>query len=356
MLDDKTPPPPKLSMANTKKEMIEAYNVLLKQLKEKKAAELKPAKELEEKRAKEVVETAKSLSTEGVVRDINSLKVEIGGVLAQIADKLENEVKKFETIQKGIEIKEQEFQEIYEIEREASTLAALIETQNRKRAEFESELAAQKEALTREIETTRSEWAQEQKRREVQLKESGAEEKKRREREKEEFDYTFQREQQLALDRFEDEKAARAKELRLKQEQTEKELAEREKAVAAKEAELAELRQKVSQFPQELEAALQRAAQEATARIQADAQSKAELLQKEFGGERNVLTTRIDSLEQTVKQQREQIAKLTQQLEMAYQKVQDIALKALEGSTNIKAFSSLHQLVAEQARKPSADK
>nr|HID59118.1 hypothetical protein [Desulfobacterales bacterium] len=55
------------------------------------------------------------------------------------------------------------------------------------------------------------------------------------------------------------------------------------------------------------------------------------MLKREFDRERNVLITRIDSLEKMVKQQNEQIAKLSRQLEMAYQKVEDIPVKAIEG-------------------------
>jgi hypothetical protein len=355
MTDDKVQPK-KLTMTNTKKEMIEAYNALLNQLKEKKEAELKPEKKLEEKRAKQVVETAKVLSTEGVVQGINNLKLEIGAMLAQISDKMEKEVKKFETIQKAIETKEKEFQEIYEIEKEAVTLAALIEAQNQKRHQFESEMAIKKEELLREIKITTTQWETEKDRRETHLKETVAEEKKRREREEEEFAYTFKRDQQLAVDQFQDEKARMDKELRLKREEMEKDLTEREKAVSEREAELEELRQKVSGFPKEMEKAIQQAVGEATERIKEGARNKDELLKKEFGGEKNVLTTRIQSLENTVQQQSEQIIKLSQQLEMAYQKVQDIALKAVEGSANLKSFSSLQQLVAEQTRKTPQEK
>nr|MBS0022246.1 hypothetical protein [Gammaproteobacteria bacterium] len=64
----------KLSMTNTKKEMVDAYNALLRQLEEKEKAALKPEKKLEEKKKSEVVAVAASLSTEGVAKEINSLK------------------------------------------------------------------------------------------------------------------------------------------------------------------------------------------------------------------------------------------------------------------------------------------
>jgi len=42
--------PKELSMSNTKKEMLDVYNILLKQLQEKREAELKPEKKIEEKK------------------------------------------------------------------------------------------------------------------------------------------------------------------------------------------------------------------------------------------------------------------------------------------------------------------
>ncbi len=46
------------------------------------------------------MEVADALSSEGVVKGISNLKVEIGKMLTQISDKLEEEVNKFRGIQK----------------------------------------------------------------------------------------------------------------------------------------------------------------------------------------------------------------------------------------------------------------
>ena len=90
-----------LSMSNTKKEMLDAYNALLKHLQEKREAELKPEKVIEEKKERETVKVAETLSSEGVVKDIGNLKLEIGKRLTQIADGLEEEVNKYKKIQEA---------------------------------------------------------------------------------------------------------------------------------------------------------------------------------------------------------------------------------------------------------------
>jgi hypothetical protein len=355
MVEKKTKPK-KLTMSNTKKEMLEAYKELLKRLEERREVELKPEKELEEKQRVETVKVADSLSAEGVVKGISDLRFEIGKLLAKISDKLEEEVDKFTKIQKAIDFKENELKEVYEIERSAETLAALIEAQRKKKEEYEKEMTARMEELEFDIETERTGWEKEKNEHEASIKERDMEEEKRRKREKEEYSYEFKREQQIARDQLEDEKGKIEKDIRQLQEQKEKELAEREKVIAGQEEELRELREQVAGFPKEIEKAVSNAVKEATDRIKMDAKNKDELLRKEFDGERTVLKTRLESLEKVAGEQNDRIAKLTEQLEQSYQKVQDIAVKAVEGSGGFKSLSGIQQLIDEQIKKQTQEK
>jgi hypothetical protein len=336
--------------------MMEAYQAAMKQLDEQKQLELKPEKKLEEKKARETVRIADSLSSEGVVQEISGLKIEIGKVLTQIGDKLEDEVGKFKAIQNAIILKEKELQELYEIEKTAMTLAALIEVQNQKKQQFETEIAARKEDLEQEIQNLRFDWAKEKSEYEAQIKERDTAEKKKRDREKEEYEYAFKRQQQIAKDKFDDEKAKLEKEILLTKERMDGELSGREKIIAAKEEELNELRKRVTLFPKEMEASVGKAVKDSSERLNLESKNREELLKKEFTGEKNVLTTRIESLDKTGKEQNAQIAALTQFLERANQKVQEIAVKALESASAQKSLSSLQQLLGEQMKKQSQEK
>jgi hypothetical protein len=111
----------------------------------------------------------------------------------------------------------------------------------------------------------------------------------------------------------------------------------------------------VAAFPQELDAAVSKAIEETTARLEAQAATKQELLAKDAEAEQRVLKSRIDTLQQTVKEQAEQIARLSAQIDKSYGQVQDIAVKAIEGSANLKALAGLQQQAAEQARRASKD-
>jgi hypothetical protein len=107
-------------------------------------------------------------------------------------------------------------------------------------------------------------------------------------------------------------------------------LAEREKIVAAREQELMTLRAGAEAHPREMEAAVARAVDETTRRITLEAEHKAALAKKEAEGERNVQAARLEAMERSLKEQSDQVTKLNRQLEAAYQKLQDVAVKALE--------------------------
>jgi len=353
---EKAAPIKKLSEKNTKQEMLDAYQTLVKQLEEKRAAELNPARKLEEKKIEEAVRVALAVAPEGIDREIGALKSEITKLLADVSEKLAAEALKFSHLRKSVESKERELQEVYGIEKTAASLAALIEAQNQKRAEFEGEMAREREDLRCEMEESREAWEKERKAHDAELRERDAAEKKARDREKEQFDYASKREQQALRDKLNDENAALEKQLGLRKETAEKELAERERAVADKEAELAQLRAKAAAFPKELESAVDRAVKEAGERLKVESKNREELLKKEFEGDKNVLSTRIESFEKLVKDLSEQNAKLSRQLEAAYQKVQEIAEKTVESASQARSLADLQKMLVDQGRKVAAEK
>jgi hypothetical protein len=348
---DKTGSTKKLSEKNTKQEMLEAYQGLVKQLEEKRGAELAPERRVEEKRTEEAVKVAAGIEPEGIDRDIGALKAEIGKMLAGISERLADESIKFRSVQKAVASKEREIQELYGIEKGAVSLAALIEAQNQKRAQFESEMARDREELEGEIEAKRAAWEEEKKTHDAELKERDSAEKKVRDREREDFAYNFKRDQQAIKDKLNDEKLALEKEIKLKRETADKELAEREKAIAEKERELADLRARSVAFPKELETTVNQAVKEISDRLKLEAKNREDLIRKEFEGERNVLAAKNDALEKACKDLNTANAKLAQQLESAYQKVQDIAEKTVEGTSQSKSLADLQKLLIEQSRK-----
>lgn len=336
--------------------MLEAYEELVDQIKTQQEMTLKPQEEIEKKAERKSIEIANALSLDGVQKEILNLKGEFGNILIQLSNRLEEEVRKYGEIQKAIGVKTAELKEIFEIEKEAASVAALIELQRKKKEEFEGEMAARKEELTREIETTKNDWEAEEKQRREDTKRMDAEEQERRKREEEDFRYQFARRQKEMEDAFEDRRRTLERELTTTKEETEKVLVEREKAVAQKEEELKDLRLRVASFPKELEETVVRAVKEKTEKIQLEAKTREEMMRRDYEGEKNVFTTRIVALENTATGQKEQIAKLASQLEKSYVQVQSIAVKAVEGSTQIKSFANLQTAMGPQTRSSSQER
>jgi hypothetical protein len=350
------------TLKSTKQELLDAYNTMRQQLQERDKTQLKPEQKVQEKKEAQVLAAVQEMTADGVLQRINQLKQEMARTLADLGDKLAAEVDKCNQVQEAIGIKEKELAEVFEIDRAAGTLAALIEAQHREKEQFEQEMAEEKEQLTEEIESIREEWKSEKAEHDALVKEQDAIEAKRRQREKEEYRYAFEREQQLARDKFEDEKAKMLaekaqieQEMTALRERTERDLQEREKQVAEREKEFASLQAQVQEFPKRLDGAVTAAVKETTERIQREAKYQQDLLHKDFEGQKNVLTARIQSLEKAVKEQADQLAKLSQQQEAAYQKIQDVAVKAIEGASKLGSFGSLVHTLKEQTRKQSTE-
>ena len=328
------PSPKKLSTTNTKQEMLDAYNKLLESLESKKENEIKASEKIEEKQIKLALDFTDSLSNEAINKKMSELKYEFGLTLSKLNEKVEEEFAKYKSIKKAVLAKDSELTVIYEIQKSAESLNAMLEAQRIKKEEFTEEMDELKIELETEINDKRKKWDIEKTQKEIEIKEREKQELAIRNREKEEYLYKLQREQQVLRDKYENEKALLEKELSELKEKTEKDLAEREKNILENEAELKELRAKSAEFPKEIARVVDKSVKEATERIILDAKHKEELLISSFDGDKRVLNIKIDTLEQTIKEQNELISKYALQLDKAYSQIQDIATKAVEGSSN----------------------
>ncbi|MHC1726155.1 MAG: hypothetical protein AB9866_09145 [Syntrophobacteraceae bacterium] len=331
---------PGITATSTKKEILDAYSNLLKTLETRAQTELKPEKVKAEREKQEVVQIADTVTTQGVIRTVNGLISETSKALTEIAAKLEGETERYNKLKKAIEIKEADLREMFEIEKCAFTLAALMEAQKQQRISFEDEMARRKELLDQEIAQVKTGWESQKKQYAEELKEQKEQEEKRRRREKEEYEYKFNREKEQKINALTDEINKLDKELLEKREGFEKqtkakeiELKEREHAVGEREKFMDDLQTKVETFPRELERAVGKAVNEVTAKITSEAAKNEQLLVKGFEGEKNVLQAKIDGFEQALASQKKQIERQTEQLENAYGKVQDIAVRAVAGSS-----------------------
>lgn len=330
-MTEEKPKPQKIAMSNTKKEMLAAYQELLGRLETGQQPELQPTKRKEEKEKRGAVRVADALSTEGIGKGISELRSEVGKILIHLSDRIEEEVGKYRQVTKAVAAKEEELSDIYEIEKAALSLTALIDAEKVKRREYEADTARRKEQLDLEIEATREQWKRESEAHDAELKDRDEAEKRRWQRETEEFNYRAELAKKQTKEQNEYEKARLERDLALRREEVERELHDRETAMNGREDEIAQLRARVAAFPGELQAAIDRATQETTRHMKQEAEAREELTRKEFEGERNLLKSRVDALQKTVGEQSKQIARLSGQLERSYGQVQEIAVNAIAG-------------------------
>ncbi len=331
------PAVPEISMTNTKKEMLEAYEALKETLQNQARTELKPEKAQKAKEEEKIIRSAeKAIDKEDVTRRIYDLKDEISRFLADLSGKIEAEKERYAQVKQAIDIRDRELMEIYEIEKSAFSLAALLEAQKQKRLEFETEMAARRKEQEELIESTKIRWEKEKQQSALTIKEQKDEAEKNWKRLKEEFEYAFNREKELKKQALVDELDKLTKQLQDKKEVFDKEtavreaeLTRRETVVAEREKNIDALEQKVAVFPLELERQVSAAVAGTTERLQFEADKNAEILTREFTGEKNVLKAKIESLDKLVASQQKQIDTLSRQIDTAYGKVQDIAVKAV---------------------------
>ncbi len=341
-----------VSMKNTKKEMLDIIKNLQKGIEEKEKTKLNAEQIREQTTKQKTVETADKTAASDLSTEVHSLKISINKELTALSDKIEAEAEKYKNLNKAIKLKQNELEEIYGIEKEAAKLAAIIEAQNQIKEDFEedmaenrerqeSELTVKRNQLEKQITETKATWEKEKSEYLEKVAEEKSNNDKEQIRENEEYGYQLKRTRELEQNKFADAKEQTEKEIYQKKDEFEqfrqikgKELDEREKHITEREQIMDELQEKVDFFPAQLEKAVNIAEKQSDKILSERFSQNEALLLKGFEGEKNVLETRIVSLESLAKDQAKQIDKLNIQQEKAYKQVQDIASKAVAGSVD----------------------
>ncbi|MCK5685251.1 hypothetical protein KAJ27_14065, partial [bacterium] len=213
-----------LSMSHTKKEMLDSYNELVKQVIERENQSLKPEKVLEEKTEKLIKEKVANINLDAISSTIKTFEDSILNNLSSLTDKLKNEYTKYDDLKKAVELKKSEVKEVYDIEISAHSLAALIESEKTKKEIFEKDYMQRKIQLESEISEKKSSWEKEKKNYEEGMFVVKEKEKKEQKQHREIWEYDFKRHKQKEEDTFNDLQAVKVKELKELTEEKEKEL------------------------------------------------------------------------------------------------------------------------------------
>jgi len=321
----------KVSTANTKAQILEAYDELLKKLQEK--SEDKPKEVQQRKDAVKIVESAQKNTEETIISGISTLKNSFNESLEKIQESLTAEYKKLADIQAAIKIEKQNLEDLYGLSTNADSFAALLIAQKESREKFDEEMDAAKSAVATEMADTKAKWDKEKTDKEEQIKEEKELAQKTRKREEEEYLYNLQQKRKKESDDYELKKAQMEAGLKEKKLAFEKEFAEREKASTEKEQEYADLKKAFDNFPKELEKAVQQAKGEMETMLTTAFNHQTALKSGETEGMMRMKDLQITTLENKIKEMEVQSKILGQKAETAEKSVKDIAIRAIESTS-----------------------
>ena len=285
-----------------------------------------------------------------ILKVLTQLQDNFGGAVSNLSEKLTQEAVTLENIQTSVSEQEEQLITLYDLDAENTDVDRLIQDYQDNSKTFDEEFDTRQGELDEELTSAQEEWDKEQETHQRTVKERDENTAKTRQREAEEYLYDLQLERKLSTETYEQNRKQLYQELEDLQELQNKEWDEREEAIATREKEFSELETKAESLEAELAAAIKKAKEEGKGIANHQSKVKADLREKEVLGLKRSYELRLDFLEDTIQDQDDQLASLSKQLDAALKQVQDLAVKAIEGAAESSSFEAWREIALEQAR------
>jgi len=365
-----------MSDKNTKAEILEAYKEAakekaelesqLKQLNQQTIQE-KPAIPQQPTVIKEtpIVETQKPMNLtqtqpqklQYTIENLMLLQSGFGGAVSELSEKLTSEAAKLAELRRTVAEEIQQLKDLHSLEAvEDNTLDNLIQQYEQSFKTFGEELSERRETVEQELLDQRKTWEKEQEEHKRAVKERNEQQQKTHQRDQESYHYELNLARNLDIEEYDLNKKSLYKQLEEFQQEQEKQWAEREQAIADQEKLYAEVKAKVEAFPKELETNIKNGKENGRNIGNYQAKVKSDLYGKEVEGQKQYYELQIQSLSQTIQNQETRIVNLSKQLDSALKQVQDLAVKAIEGSSNLSSFQAVKEIALEQAKTQQKNK
>lgn len=317
---------------DSKEQILAAFQQLLAQKKKIDSKIATKEEEAEKAKSKQLLETASTYTIDSIVKGLADLQLDVGSIVVGLSEKLTAEAKKLDEIKRGIEIENVHLQELQEIRIVADALYILNQEHQEKIRLLEQDADSQREIIEKDRNEKRKSWQKEQAEFEISAREQAELLAKERKLEQEEHQYLLERTRKIETDEYEGKKRKLELEIAEANQEKGKVWAEREKILKDNQKLFEENQKKVEAFPAELEEAVKKAREEAIKEATNEAKYKAELVEKEWEGNKQGYEQRVQSLEATIERQTQQIADLSAQLQAAMQQAQALATRAFAGN------------------------
>lgn len=281
---------------------------------------------------------------------IEKLQLGFGSAASELSEKLTLEASRLQEIGESVAEESKQLEELHGLQFAEDSLDNLLQQYEARSKTFGEELSQRREAVEQEKQEQKKAWDKEQEEQKLAVKERNELQNKTRQRDTQEYQYDLKQQRQRDLEEYELRKKSLYKALEEAKQAKEKEWAEREKGIAEREKQFQEAKAKFEAFLKEKEAAIKKGTEEGKGIASYQAKVKADLDGKEVEGQKRIYELRLQSLEQTIQNQESRLASLSKQLESALKQVQDLAVKAIEGASNLNSSQVLKEIAMEQAK------
>lgn len=294
---------------------------------------------------------------ETILTSLEGLQIGFGSAASNLSEKLIAEASTLEELQTSVTEETEQLQELHDLEAiEDNTLDTLVESYEESSKTFEEEFSERRETLEQELQDLQKTWQKERETHQREAKERNENYQKTQQRSQEEYHYSLELTRNLSDEEYEQRKKELYKELEETKKEEEKAWKEREEEIAKREKEYAEAKQKVEEHKEELEKNKKEGKENGQRIGHYNAKVASDLRSKEIEGERRNYQLRIEALDQTIQTQNIRIDKLSKQLDAALKQVQDLAVKAIEGTSNRNAFDAIKEITNELAKNQQKSK
>jgi hypothetical protein len=355
---------------NTKAEILEVYQQLLQE-NETLEAQLQQAgvftspsqekstvvKEITMESQTMTFATTEQKRMQSTIDNLMKLQLGFGSAVSELSEKLTSEASKLEEIRQGVSQEIQQLKELHNLEEiREDTLETLIIQYEESAKTFAEELGSRRETVEQELIDLRKAWSKEQEEHQRAIKERDETHEKASQRDEETYQYNLRLERNLDLEQYQQSQKGLYQELQEFRQTQEKAWQERESAIAEREKLYSEVKAKVEEFPKKLEENIKNGKQNGQNIGHYQAKIKSDLYGKAVEGQKQYYELRIQALSQTIENQESRIVSLSKQLDASMKQVQDLAVKAIEGTSNSNSFQAMKEIALEQAKNPPKNK
>ena len=291
------------------------------------------AEAAEQAKAREIVERAASYTVESIVKSLADVQVELGGAIDGLAEQLEREASKLGELRHALASESSRLGDLRNTRVAAEALEILIQDHKKKDEALDARAQSERQDLEDKIAKQREAWAREEAERAQARSEAEAAQTRDRKAKEEQYTYEIERQRKLGTDEFAEKKRLLERSLSETGATRDKNWGEREKLLAAASAEIEALRAKVEAAPKLLDEETKKSRERAIGRITAEAKHEAELQERESAANIEVFELRIKALEDRITRQLAQLGELQKQLGTALEQGQNLAHKAIEGTS-----------------------